>query len=170
MAEIWELYDEDGKPTGKIYDRSMPLFWEPGNYHLGADVWIIDDENKVLIQKRSPKKRLEPNVWAMTGGTVIYGEIPVETVAREANEELGIEIPQDQLKLVTKFKTGNVWVMAFILRNNYDITKMTFQEEEVSTAKWATIEEVDEIFESGNFIKDRWEFVREYIKQEIDNN
>ena len=168
--ETWDILDENGNLTGKTMHKGDKIVWQEGIYHPGADVWIINSENKLLIQKRSPEKKFEPNVWAMTGGTVIYGEIPVETVAREANEELGIEIPQDQLKLVTKFKTGNVWVMAFILRNNYDITKMTFQEEEVSTAKWATIEEVDEIFESGNFIKDRWEFVREYIKQEIDNN
>ena len=168
--ETWDILDENGNLTGKTMHKCDKIVWQEGIYHPGADVWIINSENKLLIQKRSPEKKFEPNVWAMTGGTVIYGEIPVETVAREANEELGIEIPQDQLKLVTKFKTGNVWVMAFILRNNYDITKMTFQEEEVSTAKWATIEEVDEIFESGNFIKDRWEFVREYIKQEIDNN
>lgn len=170
MAEIWEVYDEDGNPTGRTYDRSMPLFWEPGNYHLGADVWIINSDNKVLIQKRSPQKRLEPNVWAMTGGTVIYGEIPVETVVREANEELGIDIPKDQLKLVTKFKTGNVWIMAHILKKNYDISKMIFQQEEVSDAKWATLEEIDELFESGNFIKNRWEFIRSFIKQEIENN
>lgn len=170
MAEIWEVYDEEGNPTGKTYDRSMPLFWEPGNYHLGADVWIINDENKVLIQKRSPQKRLEPNVWAMTGGTVIYGEIPIETVARESSEELDIDIPKDQLKLVTKFKTGNVWIMAFILKKNYDISQMTFQADEVSEVKWATIEEIDEIFERGDFIKNRWEFIRKFIKQEIESN
>ena len=53
------------------YDKSV---FERGLYHLGADVWIINKENKILIQKRAAQKRLEPNVWAMTGGSVIVGE------------------------------------------------------------------------------------------------
>ena len=27
-----------------------------GFYHQGADVWIINSGNKILIQKRSPRK------------------------------------------------------------------------------------------------------------------
>ena len=37
---------------------------------------------KILIQKRSPKKKLEPNVWAMTGGSVIKGETLLEALKR----------------------------------------------------------------------------------------
>lgn len=44
---------------------------------------------------------------------------------------------------------------------------MRFQKEEVSDVKWATIEEIDNLFSTGNFIKNRWEFVRDIIKNEI---
>ena len=71
------------------YERKV---FERGFYHLGADVWIINSDNKILIQKRSSLKRLEPNVWAMTGGSVIVGENSLETIVREAKEELNIDI------------------------------------------------------------------------------
>ena len=32
-------------------------------------------------------KRLEPNVWAMTGGSVVLGENSVDTIVRETKEE-----------------------------------------------------------------------------------
>lgn len=166
--ELWEVLDEKGNPTGEIMEKYDKKVFEKGLYHLGTDVWIINSENKILIQKRSENKRLEPNVWAMTGGSVIVGENSLETIVREAKEELDIDIDSSKLKLVTKFKTGNVWIDTYILKNDYDISKMNFQKEEVSDAKWATWNEIDELVNEGKFIKRRWEFVSEFLKKEIE--
>lgn len=165
--EKWKILDENGNFTGEILDRTNPRVWEKGIYHQGADVWIINSENKILIQKRSKEKKLEPNVWAMTGGSVILEENSLQTIVREAKEELNIDIMASDLKLITKFKTGNVWIDTFILKNDFDINKMVFQKEEVSDVKWATIEEIDNLFSTGNFIKNRWEFVKELIVEYI---
>ena len=168
MVEQWEVLDEEGNPTGEIMEKYDKKVFDRGLYHLGTDVWIINSENKILIQKRSESKRLEPNVWAMTGGSVIVGENSLETIVREAKEELDIEIDSNKLKLITKFKTGNVWIDTYILKNDYDISKMKFQKEEVSDAKWATLNEIDELVKAGKFIKHRWEFVNEFLKKEIE--
>ena len=53
------------------------------------------------------------------------------------------------------------------MKNDYDISKMKFQKEEVSDAKWATWNEIDELVKEGKFIKHRWEFVNEFLKKEI---
>lgn len=84
--EYWEVLDGEGKTTGEIMEKYDKKVFERGFYHLGADVWIINSDNKILIQKRSPLKRLEPNVWAMTGGSVILGENSLDTIVREAKE------------------------------------------------------------------------------------
>lgn len=165
--ELWEVLDGDGNPTGEIMEKYDKKVFERGMYHLGTDVWIINSENKILIQKRSEQKRLEPNVWAMTGGSVILGEKSPETIVREAKEELDIDINPDDLKLITKFRTGNVWIDTYILKCDYDVSKMKFQEEEVSDAKWATWKEIDDLVSKGQFIKHRWEFVSKFIKEEI---
>lgn len=165
--ELWEVLDGDGNPTGEIMEKYDKKVFERGMYHLGTDVWIINSENKILIQKRSEQKRLEPNVWAMTGGSVILGEKSPETIVREAKEELDIDINPDDLKLITKFRTGNVWIDTYILKCDYDVSKMKFQEEEVSDVKWATWKEIDDLVSKGQFIKHRWEFVSKFIKEEI---
>lgn len=166
--EYWEVLDKEGNPTGEIMKKYDKKVFEKGCYHLGADVWIINNENKILIQKRSPLKRLEPNVWAMTGGSVILGENSVKTIVREAKEELNIDIAENKLKFITKFRTGNVWIDTYILKCDYDISKMKFQEEEVSEAKWATWREIDDLVKKGQFIKHRWEFVSQFLKKEIE--
>ena len=166
--ELWEVLDSEGNPTGEIMEKYDKKVFERGFYHLGSEVWIINSENKILIQKRSPLKRLEPNVWAMTGGSVILGETSLNTIVREAKEELGIDINAESLKLITKFKTGNVWIDTYVLKCDYDISEMEFQEDEVVDAKWATWKEIDNLVNNRQFIKHRWEFVSEFIREEIE--
>ena len=88
--EVWDILDENGNITGETMCKGDKKVWEEGIYHQGVDAWIINSENKILIQKRSPKKKLEPNVWAMTGGSVIKGETLLEALKRETLEELGL--------------------------------------------------------------------------------
>lgn len=161
--EIWDILDNEGNKTGRTMIKGEEKIPE-GFYHLGADVWIKNSENKILIQKRSPQKRLEPNVWAMTGGSVIKGETSIETIERETFEELGIKINVKEAKTLTRFKTGNVWIDTFFLKQDIDLDKVIMQEEEVCDVKWATYEEIEEIYQQGQFIKNRWEFVRDIIK------
>lgn len=86
----------------------------------------------------------------MTGGSVILGEKSINTIVREAKEELDIDINAEDLKLIIKFKTGNVWIDTYILKCDYEISKMKFQEDEVSDAKWATWEEIEELVKMGS--------------------
>lgn len=167
--EYWDVLDENGNPTGEIMKKYDEKVFERGLYHLGSDLWPINSENKILIQKRSSQKRLEPNVWAMTGGSVIVGENSKQTIIRESKEELDINVNCDDLKLITRFKTGNVWIDTYIIKKDYDISKMKFKEDEVSEVKWASFEEIDDLVNKGQFIKHRWEFVSKFLKNEIEN-
>ena len=168
MKEMWQLYDFNENPI-EVVDRNNPKVWDKGMFHMGADIWMINDDKKILVQKRSKYKKLEPNVWAMTGGSVIYGETPTQTIVREAKEELGIDLIPEELKQITEFKTQNVWVKTFILKQNLDISQMIFSEDEVADAKWLTWNEIDDLVKDDNFIQNRWNFVKDYLKEEICN-
>lgn len=50
----------------------------------------------------------------LAGGSVILGEKSKETIVREAKEELDIDINPNELKFMTKFITGNVWIDTYI--------------------------------------------------------
>lgn len=162
MEEIWDILAQDGKQTGNTIKKGEPI--PEGFYHLGADVWIINDKNQILIQKRSPKKRQSPNVWAMTGGSVIKGETSLQTIERETQEELGIKLNRSDIQFIKYYKTGTVWLDTYFIRQDVDLQDIIMQEDEVCDVKWATYEEVEELFESNQFIKNRWEFVRNLMK------
>lgn len=164
--ELWDLVDENGNKVGKIINREEKQ--PEGTYHVGVDVWIINSENKILLQKRSSKKRHEPNVWAMTGGSSLYGETIKETIIRETREELGIDLAEDKLQLVKKYSTGRVFLYVYLIRQDVDINDIVMQEDEVSDVKWVTYEEAKELYNQGKFMKNRWEYIRNIIKKEIE--
>lgn len=161
MEEVWDILDEKGNKTGRIMKKGL---LPEGFYHQGADVWIINSGNKILIQKRSPQKRNSPNVWAMTGGSVIRGETSLQTIQRETKEELGISLNMKEIKLVKQYKTGTVWLDTYLIKQDVDLKDIAMQEEEVCEVKWATYKEIEELFAHNQFMENRWEYVRDIIK------
>ena len=164
MEEVWDILDEKGNKTGRIMKKGL---LPEGFYHQGADVWIINSGNKILIQKRSPQKRNEPNVWAMTGGSVIKGETSLQTIERETKEELGISLNMKNIKLVKQYKTGTVWLDTYLIKQDIDLKDIIMQEEEVCEVRWATFKEIEELFAHNQFMENRWEYIRDIIKDFI---
>lgn len=160
--EIWDILDEEGNKTGKIMKKGEEV--PNGFYHLGADVWIINSENKILMQKRSPLKRQSPNVWGMTGGSVIKGETTLQTIEREAMEELGIHLNIEGMQLIKHYKTGEVWLDTYLIRQDIDLKDIVMEEAEVSEVKWMIYEEIEELFNENQLLANRWEYVRELMK------
>ena len=59
--ELLDIVDENGKLTGEVMEREKVhdlnlLHWE-------IAVFIVNKNNQVLLQKRSPNKRFNPNKW-----------------------------------------------------------------------------------------------------------
>lgn len=73
---------------------------------------ILRDNNKVLLQRRGNTGWYD-NCYALVGGGAEKGETFVQTIIREAQEELGITLNANNLKLVQiihfKDKHGNEW-------------------------------------------------------------
>ena len=103
----------------------------------------------------------------MTGGSVIKGETEVETIKREAFEELGIKLDMEHAVKELHYKIGCVWIEGYIVRQDIDLDKVVMQPDEVSDVKFATYDEIEELYNTNNFIQNRWEFVRDKIKKYI---
>ena len=100
--EYIEEYTNDGKPTGKKFLKSK--IHKKGIIHSTIHLWIFCNKNKILIQKRSKSKEINPGIWDVSvAGHIKYGENFINAVIRESKEETGIEIQKEKLKKVGVF-------------------------------------------------------------------
>ncbi len=65
----------------------------PEIIHRAVHVLVIDDAGRLLLQKRSVRKDLQPGKWdTSVGGHVGFGQSYEEAARREAEEELGVRL------------------------------------------------------------------------------
>ena len=86
--------------------------------HLGANA-IITCNGKLRLEKRR-----DSDTWGLVGGGVKNYEEPIDAIAREVKEELGIRIPKDQFRKlavygepgrIAAYCDGSVWRMVVVV-------------------------------------------------------
>lgn len=103
-------------------------------------------EGKVLLQKRPDDSKNFPGYWTLPGGHVDEGEDVLTAIIREVEEETGIRISTDQVKLKVlalnhHLDRKQVWnISAF----RVDLPKLvTAQDSNEGECKWFDIAELD---------------------------
>ena len=146
-----DLYDENRIPLGKTAERYGKK--QPGEYRTVVHVCIFDPQGRLLIQQRSPQKRICPNQWDVSAaGGVDAGETPREAAEREAREELGYALDLTGVRPSVTVNFSGGFDDFFIVQQEVDIASLCLQTEEVSAVRWATREETLPMLDAGEFI------------------
>ncbi len=88
--ERFDVLDEAGRPTGETKPRSA--VHRDGDWHRAVHVWIVDAEDRVLLQRRSRAKDLAGGKIDVTvGGHLRAGETWPNAL-REVEEEIGVPV------------------------------------------------------------------------------
>lgn len=149
MQEYFDLLTETGEYIGKTEKREV--CHEKGLWHKAVSLFIINSKNQVLLQKRSANKKMWPNTWDITvGGHVLSGEFGFEAVIREAYEELGVELCENDITFIGSVVSSNKnsnrednhFNEYYIANKDVDEKKLKLQEQEVSDIKWVDKEEI----------------------------
>lgn len=149
--ELWDIYDNKAYNTGKIKRRTDILL--DGEFHLGTEVWIINDNLEILIQKRSSNKKILPNMWGLTTGCIISGENTLIGSIREVEEEIGVYLKEDELNFIRRiFRKDMIWDIYFVYKN-VDLSKVVLQLEEVSDVKLVSVHEFKHMLSSGEIFE-----------------
>jgi 8-oxo-dGTP pyrophosphatase MutT (NUDIX family) len=140
--EFVDMFDNKRKSLNKKLERYTHV---EGEYAQGSHVWIMNSKGELLIQKRTPTKRLYPNLWSITSGGTDSGETTLDTAYREVKEELGIELKPEELELVMSYKRNHDFVDVWLARKDIKLEEITMQKEEVAEVKWVTEEELENL-------------------------
>lgn len=142
--ELIDIVDENNELTGQVEERWIA--YSKGLWRRTVSCWIMNEKGEILLQKRTATKRRNPNKWAKTGGQVDSGESADEAIYREVKEELGIEIPKEQIKVLDIYKSDEKnkrFAYNYLFVINYKIDDYILQADEVAEVKYVSIEDME---------------------------
>ncbi|MBR2406640.1 MAG: NUDIX domain-containing protein [Clostridia bacterium] len=134
--EKWDLYDREGNLLGKTIHRGARF--RSGEHHLVTHVWVVNSAGRLLIQRRSSKRRMMPNIWAITSGSAVAGEDSATAARRELEEELGIALPDSAFLPLGRLVRRNSLCDVYLVQRDIAVPDMKLQKEEVSQVRWVT--------------------------------
>ena len=103
--------------------------------HRSIFILLFNDQNELLLQKRSLDKDTFPGFWTVSvSGHVAYGQSYDEAAQREMAEEIGLDLPLD---FVDKIYLPAEREFASIYRATLSSeVKINFDQDEISQVKW----------------------------------
>lgn len=128
---------------------------QTGFYHKPVWIWIINSDNKILVQKRAKCKKNFPNLWdTPSAGHVTAGESSIEGAIRETYEELGIKTKKEDYIFIKEYIYDQFFEIAqvYLLKLDAKISDFTLQPNEVEQVKWLTLDEFEKLFYSKDFV------------------
>lgn len=141
--EYLDLYDENKQLTGEkiVRGKGKPIVPE-NNYINIVIIFIQNSEGKFLFQVTSKDKGSE---IATTGGHVKSGQTSQEAILCEVEEELGLDISNEDAKMIDSYIFGIAFMDVYYLKKDINENDLTLQDEEVEFVEWLSIDEVKEL-------------------------
>ena len=162
MGEYFDVINEKGEYTGKVESRDV--CHKEGLWHKAVAVFIVNSKGQVLLQKRSAKKKMWPNMWDITaGGHVDSGEF-------------GIDIDKKDITFIGSSISSNIkgdiknnhFNEYYIVNKDLDESKLLLNEDEVSSVKWIEKDDIiKRVLNHYDGITDKegcWEYLVKYYE------
>lgn len=160
--EIWDIYDENKKKTGKTAIRGVTELKE-GEYHRVVEGIILNSKNEILITKRAVHKPY-PFIWECNGGSILVGETSLEGIIRELKEELGIQFSKKDAIFFKEIKRKQVHDIKdlWLFKKDINIEDITFPDKEAIEAKWVTLEQFIEMYNNKEIVQTQNYIIEDY--------
>ena len=142
--EHYDVLDENGNKTGQALPKSE--VHERELWHGSAFMWIYNSKGELLLQYRAADKKLYASVWDVSvAGHISAGADPLTTAVREAEEELGVRVKNEDLTSLGTCKDEDIMINGsthrehdyiFLLPAEIKEDQLVLQQSEVTSVKW----------------------------------
>ena len=162
--ELLDVYNEEGKTTGKIVERGKKdESFLPGEHIAIAQIYIENSKGEFLFEKNNKKVGFP---YVPVGGHITSGETPRETIIREVKEEIGIDISNEDIIDLGFFVIDFPVRFLFYVKKDINKKDLKLQESEVKDIIYLTKEDIRTGIEYGLIKKvhsETFDRVVEYI-------
>lgn len=148
MAKVI-IVDESDEVIG-VKEREL---LDSGDITRVTGLWVFNSKGQVLLQKRVPTKKIDPNCWTpAVAGTVEEGESYDSNIVKEAEEEIGlkgIEFEKGPKKINTRRNGSRFFSQSYRVVIDREISDFKIEPKEVSALKWFSLGELKRELESN---------------------
>lgn len=172
--EFIDILNSDGSFSGSKASRKD--IHDKGFWHAEIRVWIVNENNNILVQRRSFDKDVNPGMLSVSaGGHIDAGETPLVGAIRETEEEVGITFSKKDFILLDTVKLpeslpgwiNNAFYYIYLVQTRNRISDFSVQKSEVAEIKYMSLEDIEKIIENNpkgiDIDFDEYELVKKHI-------
>ena len=152
--EILDIVDGHDNVIGKLNRKDYKqLLANQSGFIRVSELFIINDEGKVWVPIRTANKTIAPNGYDYSSaGHVESGEGYLETIIREAKEEINLDIMPDDIEFVAILKSVSIRCICciYLLRTN---ETPEFNPQDFVSAEWLSPVEIISKIDNGHATK-----------------
>jgi len=139
-----ELISEVDKNDNFLGLREREEFYSGKHIHRAAQLILLNPDNEMLIQKRSPQKRWYPDRYTYSVSGTVADESYEACMKREMIEEIRISVPFRELfKIPCIFENKGAFHTVFSGRCSEKIANLIRPDpEEAAYVEWVKLEEL----------------------------
>ena len=160
--EFLDIYNKNKELTGKKIERHQSRDdLKEGEYFLFEQAWVLNKNKEILLTQRGPTKKYA-GMWEPTSGHVSSGETSLEGIKRELKEEIGLEVKNDEIKLVKTFIDNKSIKEIWVINKDISLKDLKFEDNEVSDAKFVTITQFESMIKNNETFNNLEYFIEIY--------
>jgi len=161
-----------------IYLENLKNWCQRDSRGIVVSGCLLNGDKKVLIQRRSPNRRLYPDFWELSfGGHLVDNESIFEAIQREMLEETNLsldkingliqiydwEVPDSSRKDSDNHLKRE---FVFVVTTKSNLSELKIEDGKVTEQKWINLEELEELNKSDKMD----EYIYKLLKKVLINN
>jgi isopentenyldiphosphate isomerase len=152
--ELLDLVNANDQVIGIVNRKDYAsLLRDKLGYIRASELFIVNNEGKIWVPIRTADKTIAPNGYDYSvAGHVESGKDYLDTIIREAQEEINIDISQKDIKLISKITSETIRYIRsiYILRSD---ESPQFNPNDFVSAEWLTPTELIASIDAGHETK-----------------
>ena len=135
-----------GEKKSYSYYNAFGLPDTSGQLEGGSSVWLVKregDATYILFQKRAAGVQNGGFYDSSAGGHIDVGEDPLTAALRETQEEIGLTLKPEDLKLVCSYTTDKKFIHVYLADRTGHDDQLTLEKDEVESVEWVALADLD---------------------------